>query len=70
MPDPMQALRVRIDDRSDQAADGVQQIMAVVSDRELVTITAACALALLISLLFALWAPLSNEAAAVLSAVP
>ena len=70
MQDPIQTLRIQVDHRSRPTTDGVKQIMAVMSDRELVAVTGACVLALLTSLLFALWAPLSNEAAAILVAVP
>jgi hypothetical protein len=41
-----------------------------VTDRELIAVTAFCVVGLFAGLLFALWAPLSNDAAAFLTAVP
>jgi hypothetical protein len=70
MPNPIQALGTNIDDQSRSESARFDQFVAVVTDRELIAVTAFCVVGLLAGLLFALWAPLSNEAAAFLTAVP
>jgi hypothetical protein len=70
MSNPTQALGADIDDQSRPETAGFDQFVAVVSDRELIAVTAFCVIGLFGALLFAQWAPLSNEAAAILTAVP
>jgi hypothetical protein len=70
MPNPTQALGPNIDDQSRSETARFDQFVAVVTDGELIAVTAFCVVGLFAALLFALWAPLSNEAAAVLTAVP
>jgi hypothetical protein len=70
MSNPIQAVGPDINDESRSEHDHFDQFVAVVTDRELIAVTAFCVIGLFASLLFALWAPLSNEAAAVLTAVP
>ena len=70
MPNPIQALGANIDDQSRPETARFDQFVAVVTDRELIAVTAFCVVGLFAALLFALWAPLSNQAAAVLTAVP
>ena len=70
MSNPTQALGADIDNQTRPETAGFDQFVAVVTDRELIAVTAFCVIGLFTSLLFALWAPLSNEAAAILTAVP
>jgi hypothetical protein len=70
MSNPIRALGADIDNQSQAEQERFDQFAAVVSDRELLAVTAFCVIGLFASLLFALWAPLSNEAAAILTAVP
>jgi len=70
MPNPIQALGANIDDQSQLETARFDQFVVIVTDRELIAVTAFCVVGLFAALLFALWAPLSNEAAAVLTAVP
>ena len=65
MPNPIHALAANIDDQSRPETARFGQ------DRELIVVTAFCVIGLFVALLFALWAPLSNEAATVfLTAIP
>ena len=71
MPNPIQALGANIDDQSQSETARSDQFVVIVTDRELIAVTAFCVVGLFAALLFALWAPLSNEAATVfLSAIP
>jgi hypothetical protein len=70
MSNPIRALGADIDNQSQAEQERFDQFVAVVSDRELLAVTAFCVIGLFASLLFALWAPLSNEAAAILTAAP
>ena len=71
MPNPIQALGANIDDQSQSETARFDQFVVIVTDRELIAVTAFCVVGFFAALLFALWAPLSNEAATVfLSAIP
>ena len=71
MPNPIQALGANIDDQPRSETARFDQFAVIVTDRELIAVTAFCVVGLFAALLFALWAPLSNEAATVfLSAIP
>ncbi len=50
--------------------DGWDQFVAIVRDPDLIAVIGFSAIGLLVSLLLALSVPLSNEAAAILNALP
>ena len=65
MPNPIQPLAANIGDQPRSETARFDQ------DPEFIAVTAFCVIGLFVALLFALWAPLSNEAATVfLTAVP
>ena len=68
MRNQIQAFGSRIDGR--WVKDGWDQFVAIVRDPDLIAVIGFSAIGLLVSLLLALSVPLSNDAAAILNALP
>jgi len=70
MQNQVQTLGSRMNGRSRPVKDRWDQFVALVGDPAFIAVISVSAIGLFASLLFALWAPLSNDAAAIFTAVP